>query len=242
MYEWWSKRVGRLILLIDCLEPRLGPHPGGRIAYERVEDCDDPHAMIDVEADNPALAQRATDALHKRVRITQADCRKYELTDGCACCEAIQENIRQNHLRHTKWCRIRMYGEWEQAMDPKWRQISRYLEKSYPSDDVAAGNIDLEGLVDGELPGNVHSIEVEPMIPPETPGRDRIHENEPTETPDRAQDDRMDKVMCNLPRKLTCWIRYGTQNQSTYSRLMLQLSRYDGGPYNKQQSFQTPCF
>ena len=128
------------------------PTPSGRNAYERVEECDDPHAMIDVESDNPALAQRATDALHKRVRITQADCRKYGFTDGCACCEAIQEGHPQNHLRHTEWCRIRMYGEWEQAKDPKWRQISRHLEKSYPSDDVAAGNIDLESLVDGEVP------------------------------------------------------------------------------------------
>ena len=86
-----------------------------------------------------------------------------------------------------------MYGEWEQAKDPKWRQISRYLEKSYPSDDVAAGNIDLEGLVDVKLPGIDHSIEVEPMIPPETPGREPMNEHEPTETPDRAQNDRMDE-------------------------------------------------
>ena len=28
--------------------------PNGRDAYERVEECDDPHAMIDVEADNLA--------------------------------------------------------------------------------------------------------------------------------------------------------------------------------------------
>ena len=85
-----------------------------------------------------------------------------------------------------------MYGEWEQAKDPKWRQISKYLEKSYPSDDIAAGNIDLEGLVDGELPSMDRNIEVEPLIPPETPGQKPINENESTETPDRAQDDRMD--------------------------------------------------
>ena len=77
-----------------------------------------------------------------------------------------------------------MYGEWEQAKDPKWRQISRYLEKSYPSDDIAGGNIDLEGLVDGELPSFDRNIEVEPTIPPETPGRESINEHEPTATPD----------------------------------------------------------
>ena len=58
----------------DFVDRPLGtparPTPSGRDAYERVEECDDPHAMIDVEADNPALAQRATDALHKRIRIT----------------------------------------------------------------------------------------------------------------------------------------------------------------------------
>ena len=42
-----------------------------------------------------------------------------------------------------------MHGEWAQAKDPKWRQVARHLEKQYPSDDVAAGNIDIEGLVDG---------------------------------------------------------------------------------------------
>ena len=167
----------------DVVDRLLGtparPAPSGRNAYERVEECDDPHAMIDVESDNPALAQRATDALHKRVRITQADCRKYGLTGVCACREAIQEGHPQNHLRDTEWCRIRIYGEWDKAKDPKWRQISRYLEKSYPSDDVAAGNIDLEGLVDGELPGIDQSIEVEPMIPAGTPGREPINDNEP---------------------------------------------------------------
>ena len=102
-----------------------------------------------MEADSPALAQRATDAVHKRVKITQADSRKYGFTDGCASCEAIQKNNPQNRLRHTEWCRIRMYGEWEQDKNPKWRQISGYLEMSYPSDDVAAGNIDIEGWDDG---------------------------------------------------------------------------------------------
>ena len=66
-----------------------------------------------------------------------------------------------------------MHGEWEQAKDPKWRHISRHLEQQYPSDDVAAGNIDLEGLVDGEVPGIDQSIVVEPMIPPATPGENR---------------------------------------------------------------------
>ena len=142
-----------------------------------MEETDDPHAMIDVESDSPALVQRATDALHKRIRMTQADCRKYGFTDGCACCEAIQEGHPQNHLRHTEWCRIRVYGEWEQAKDPKWRQISRYLENAYPSDDMAPGNIDLESLVDGELPEVDQSIKVEPTIPPANAGRKPINEN-----------------------------------------------------------------
>ena len=94
------------------VDRRLGtparPTPDGRDAYERVEECDDPHAMIDVEADNPASAQRATDALHKRNRITQADCRNNGFTGGCACCEALQEGHPRNHLRHTEWCRIRI--------------------------------------------------------------------------------------------------------------------------------------
>ena len=86
-----------------------------------------------------------------------------------------------------------MYGEWERAKDPKWRQISRYLEKSYPSDDVAAGNIDLEDLVDGKLPSIDRDIEVDPPIPPESPGQELMNEHKPTETPNRAQDDRMDE-------------------------------------------------
>ena len=106
--------------------------------------------MIDVEADNLALAQGATNALHERVSFTQADCRKYGFTDGCACCEAIQEGQPQNNLGHTEWCWIRMYGGWKQAKDPKWRQTSIYLKKAYPPDDVAAGSIDLEGFVDGD--------------------------------------------------------------------------------------------
>ena len=123
--------------------------------------------MVDVEADNPALAQRATDALHKRVRITQADFRKCGSADSCACREAIQEHHPQNNLGHTEWCRIRMYGGWEQGKDPKWRQISRYIEKSCPSDDIAAGNIDLSrnngryetNEVDVELASHAESIE-----------------------------------------------------------------------------------
>ena len=90
----------------DVVDRLLGtptrPTPSGRDAYERVEECDDPHAMIDVEADKPALAQRATNALHKRISKTLADCRKYGFTDGCACCEPIQEGHPQKHLRHTE--------------------------------------------------------------------------------------------------------------------------------------------
>ena len=53
-----------------------------------------------------------------------------QLSDCCACGEAVQEGHRRNHLKRTGWLGIRMYGKWEQAKDPKWRHISRCLEKS----------------------------------------------------------------------------------------------------------------
>ena len=48
----------------DSVDRLLGtsarPTPSGRDADERDNECDDPHAMIDVEANNPALARIAT--------------------------------------------------------------------------------------------------------------------------------------------------------------------------------------
>ena len=132
----WNGDVVRTLSLVriveksrwksDLYDKLLGtpakPVPSGLDAYERVEECDDPHAMIDAEADD-SDKRKFAEAINKRIRITQADLKKYGYTDECPRCEPIKAGNHATDKNQREWCRIRIYGEWEQAGDPKRLQL-----------------------------------------------------------------------------------------------------------------------
>ena len=57
------------------------PIPSGVDRYGRVEECEDPHAMIEVAPEKHAQ-QKFDHEVHKRTRIMRADLDKYGYTDG----------------------------------------------------------------------------------------------------------------------------------------------------------------
>ena len=100
----------------DFLE-RLGgtpptPKPSGVDRYCRTEECEDPHAMIEIDPDKH-VQQTFDLEVHKRIRITRSDLDKYGFTDGCPLCEAIKAGKHATEKDHTEWCRIRVYDAWE---------------------------------------------------------------------------------------------------------------------------------
>ena len=103
------------------------PFPNGVDRDGRTEECEDPHAMIEIDPEKHA--QQTIDLeVHKRIRITRADLDKYGYTDGCPRCEAIKAGNHATEKNHTEWCRIRVYGEREKAGDPKRQRLSTQLE------------------------------------------------------------------------------------------------------------------
>lgn len=119
-------------------------------AYERLEQCEDQHALSDFEGD-VETKKKSEQASAKRIRITQADLVKHGHTDGCPRCEAHQSRHARTNQHHSEWCRIRIYGEWEQAGDPTIDALNKQLEAQYGKEDVKPGEIDVEGLDDKEL-------------------------------------------------------------------------------------------
>ena len=76
------------------------PNPSGVDRYGRIEECEDPHAMIEVDPEKHAQ-QKSDHEVHKRTRIIRADLDKYGYTDGCPCCEAMKAGNHATDKNHT---------------------------------------------------------------------------------------------------------------------------------------------
>ena len=127
------------------------PIPSGVDRSGRVEECEDPHAMIEVDPEKHAQ-QKFDHEVHKRTRIMRADLDKYGYTDGYPRCEAIQAGSHATDKNHTEWCRIRIYGERKQAGDPKRLRLSKEFKESYPHEKVQAHNVDIENEHESDMP------------------------------------------------------------------------------------------
>ena len=81
------------------------PIPNGVDRYGRIEECEDPHAMIEIDPAKHAHSQFDLE-VHKRIHITQTYLDKYGCTDGCPRCEAIKAGNHATEKNHTERCRI----------------------------------------------------------------------------------------------------------------------------------------
>ena len=107
--------------------------------------------MVEVDPEKHAR-QKFDHEVDKRTRIMRADLDKYDYTDRCPRCEAINTDNHATDKNNTEWCRIRVYGEWEQAGDPKWQRLSNKLEESYPNEKVDAENVDIKNEQEPDMP------------------------------------------------------------------------------------------
>ena len=94
---------------------------------------------------------------------------KYGYTDGCPRCETMKVGNYATDKNHTEWCRIRDYGEWERAGDPKWQRLSKQVEESYPSEKVDARHVDIENEHEPDMPIQIPHGPM-PSHTPSTPG------------------------------------------------------------------------
>ena len=67
----------------------------------RIEECEDPHVMIEVDPGKHAQ-QKFDHEVHKRTRIMRADLDKYGYTDGCPRIEAIKAGTHGTDKNHTE--------------------------------------------------------------------------------------------------------------------------------------------
>ena len=98
--------------------------PSGSDAYEKVEKGDEPHAMSDFEQVDKQ-DQKFVEQMQRRIRVTKKDLEKYGFSPNCPRCEAIQRGVVDPQQHHTEDCRFRIYSEWEQHNDPKWKLLSK---------------------------------------------------------------------------------------------------------------------
>ena len=107
--------------------------------------------MIEVDPEKHAQ-QKLDHEVHKRTRIMRADLDNYGYTDGCPRDEVIKAGNHATDKNHTERCQIQVYGEWEQAGDPKWLRLSKQLEENYPDEKVEAHNVDIENEHESDMP------------------------------------------------------------------------------------------
>ena len=100
----------------------------------------------------------------------RADLDKYGYTDGCPRCEAMKAGNHATDKNHTEWCRIRIYGKWEQPGDPKRQRLSKQLEDRYPNEKVDAQNVDIKNEHEPDMPIPVPEGPM-PSHASSTPGR-----------------------------------------------------------------------
>ena len=127
-------------------------NPSGNREYEAVEESLEPHAIPEddqaARLDDPQVQEDVS----KRVRITQADLTKYGYSEGCPRCNDLQAGHRKSGKGHSEACRIRMYGEYQANDDPKWRAVSRQLDKERAQPGEVAADVDLEGDLGADTP------------------------------------------------------------------------------------------
>ena len=85
--------------------------PSGNTEYDRVEESEQPHANLDDSRDK-GLHQledpQVQNAVAKRVRVTQADLKKYGYSEGCPRCAELQAGHNRTNKPHSETCRLRM--------------------------------------------------------------------------------------------------------------------------------------
>ena len=67
------------------------------MAYQSIEESVDPHAGLDDKIDKARMSDpQIQEALSKRVRITQADLKKYGYSEGCPRCNDLSRGAPQD--------------------------------------------------------------------------------------------------------------------------------------------------
>ena len=85
------------------------PYPSGNQEYQSVEETADPHAGLDDKIDKEKMCDPQTqEALSKRVRITQADLKKYGYSEGSPMCTDLPRGHHKTNDSHSEECRIRI--------------------------------------------------------------------------------------------------------------------------------------
>ena len=128
------------------------PTADEELSADDIEASEAPHdfseAESDPEADEPPARRRrpevpepdeskvdereplpADRAAFKRMRITQADIKKYGYTPACPRCIALESGDHESTVGHNDDCRDRIYREYKRHNDPKWLRVKAQLER-----------------------------------------------------------------------------------------------------------------
>ena len=111
----------------------------------QIEESLSPH--LDADADSRQQADDAEPAVDSskrqmewQLRISAKDLRNYGFTDGCRRCADLQSQEPTRFRNHSDECRLRIYLEFKENDDHRWRGVKHLIEPEAPNW-VVEGNL-----------------------------------------------------------------------------------------------------
>ena len=162
-----------------------------------VEEFERPHAnaddqcrdaqsteVADAAASNNAHPHLGGDegkeVLDRQIRITMKDLKKYGFSPGCPRCLDLEAGFHQTRRNHSDTCRLRMYSQFYEHNDPKWKavesQIPRREDSAADQEQVCLDEVDADQKPKDKSPSNQRPAAQDvPRPAPATPLNDEKH-------------------------------------------------------------------